>query len=184
MSPIRTIMLLGILLACALPVLAQEPCNRNVEPEGGFSICVPQGWTVSHREGEKFKFYFAPPGERFRQNINFKEEASPVALDLYATAGIEHILKNYATFGATTVTNLSKTSFPTDKGLAGIKATFHAEYKALMIRSIQYYFSDVGRKLVLTCTGLEADEATLVPVCDRAAKSFQLEVKTSPTTVK
>ena len=142
---------------------------------------MPQGWTVSEQEGEKFKFYFAPPSERFRQNINFKEEASAIALDLYATAGIEHILKNYATFGASTVTNLSKTSFTTAKGLASVKATFHAEYKGLMIRTIQYYFNDVGRKLVLTCTGLEADEATLVPVCDRAAESFQLEVKRSPT---
>ncbi len=183
MNPIRTILLIVALLIGAAPALAQEPCNRNVEPQGGFSICVPQGWTASAREGEKYKLYFAPRGESFVQNINFKEDTSTVSLDQYATAGIAHILKNYASFGATTVTNLTKSSFTTQKGLAGIKATFHAEYKGLMIRTIQYYFHDVGRKIVLTCTGLEADEASLVPVCDRAAKSFQLEAKSSPAKV-
>lgn len=34
MTPIRTILLFEILLTCAFHAMAQEPCNRNIEPLG------------------------------------------------------------------------------------------------------------------------------------------------------
>jgi hypothetical protein len=34
---------------------AQENCKRNLEPQGGFSLCIPEGWSVQATEGEKFK---------------------------------------------------------------------------------------------------------------------------------
>ena len=47
--------------------------------------------------------------------------------------------------------------------------------------TVQYYFSaNPGQKLLLTCTFLEAEQVTVDPVCDRAAKTVQLEEKTNP----
>jgi len=181
MSMIRSLLLLGMLLPGASGIAAQEVCKRNLEPQGGFSLCVPDGWTVSEKEGEKYKLFFAPAAERFTANINMKDGVSAMALGDYATAGVDHILKNYTQFGATSVKALTRDSFTAKTGLAGIKATFRVEYKGLLIRTIQYYFSgNAEQKLILTCTLLEADQATLDPVCDRAAKTFQLEAKTPP----
>lgn len=181
MSTIRNLLLLGMLLPGASGVAAQEVCKRNIEPQGGFSFCVPDGWTASEKEGGKYKSLFAPAAEKFTANINMKDDVSAMALGEYATISVDYILKNYAQFGATSVKALTRDSFTTKTGLAGIKATFHAEYKGLLIGTIQYYFSgNPGQKLILTCTVLEADQATLDPVCDRAAKTLQLEEKTSP----
>ena len=178
MSIIKSFLLLGILLAGASGVVAQEVCKRNLEPQGGFSICVPDGWTVTTKEGEKYELLFAPPGERFTTNINMKDTVSAVALGEYATASANYILKNFSQMN---VKALTRDSFTTQTGLAGIKATFHAEHKGLLILSIQYYFNgNAEQKLILTCTGLQDDQVTLDPVCDRAAKTFQLEAKTPP----
>jgi len=178
MSIIKSLLLLGVLLTGASGAVAQEVCNRNLEPLGGFSLCVPGGWTASAKEGEKYKLLFAPPAERFTTNINMKDAVSALALGEYATASVDYILKN---FPQMSVKALTKDSFTTQTGLAGFRATFHAEHKGLLIRSIQYYFSgNAEQKLILTCTGLEADQVTLDPVCDRAAKTFQLEAKTPP----
>ena len=51
MSMIRSLLLLGMLLPGASGIAAQEVCKRNIEPRGGFSLCVPDGWTVSEKEG-------------------------------------------------------------------------------------------------------------------------------------
>jgi len=183
MKFIRSLSIVWLLFSGVVFVAAQEPCNRSLEPEGGFSLCVPEGWEVTKKEGEKYKLYFAPAGERFTANINIKVGESTLALDDYATASVDHILKNFRTFGPTDVKALTKNSFSTRGGLAAIKATFHVEYKEIVIRSIQYYFSDADRKLVLTCTLPDADAATMEPVCDRAAKSFQLIETTNPSKV-
>jgi hypothetical protein len=178
---IRTLLLLSMLLTGASGAAAQETCARNVEPQGGFSLCVPDGWTVSEREGEKYKLLFAPPGERFTANINMKDSVSAMALDEYVATSVDYILKNYTQFGATTVKALTRDSFPTKTGVTGIKATFRTEYKGFLIRTIQYYFSGKAtEKLTLTCTLLETDQVTFDPICDRAAKTFQLEEKTIP----
>lgn len=181
MSMIRGLLLLGMLLPGASGIAAQEVCKRNLEPQGGFSLCVPDGWTVSEREGEKYKLFFAPAAERFTANINMKDVVSARALGEYATASIDHILKNYTQIGITSVKALTRDSFTATTGLVGIKATFRNEYKGLLIRTIQYLFSGhAEQKLILTCTLLETDQATLDPVCDRAAKTLQLEEKTNP----
>lgn len=185
MSMIKAFVLLGMLGAGALGITGQEQCKRNVEPQGGFSLCVPEGWTVSEKEGEKYKLYFAPAGERFTPNINMKHGVSTMTLDEYATSSVDYILKNYTQFGATSVTALTRETQTTGSGLAFIKLTFRAEYKSLLIRTIQYLTSASPQdKLILTCTALEADQVNMDPVCDRAAKSLQLEEKASPPKVE
>lgn len=175
MSIIRSLLLLSILLSGASGVAAQEVCKRNLEPQGGFSLCVPDGWTVTDREGEKYKLFFAPAGERFTANINMKDAASTMELEEYAAASSDYILKNFTQYA---VKALTRTSVITKTGLPGIKATFHAEHQGLPIRTMQYYFNgQPGVKLILTCTALEADQVTFDPVCDRAAKTLQLEQK-------
>jgi hypothetical protein len=181
MSMIRSLLFVGILLCAASSAFAQGVCKRNVEPEGGFSLCVPDGWTAEVQEGQKYRILYAPRAERFTANINMKDDASEVALEDYVTANVDYIVENYAKVDATDVKALAKSDFTSDTGLVGIKATLHAEYKGLLIRTLQYYFNGKpGQKLLLTCTALEADQVRLDVVCDRAAKSLKLEARTNP----
>jgi len=162
----------------ALTGFAQSVCNRHVEPAGGFSMCVPEGWSVqqSLSEGQKYKSIFAPRDPRFTANLNFRDEANTSSLDDYVAAGIKGILASVEKLGATSIKLVSQDSFTTTSGMLGARVILRTEYKGYLIRTIQYLFNGgPDRKLVVTCTELEADQATLDPVFDRAAKSFQLE---------
>jgi hypothetical protein len=155
---------------------AQDLCQRQVEPVGGFSICIPEGWRVKEQEGQKFKLLFGTPGQYFTPNINFKDSVDPRSINDYATAAIEYLLEHYKDVGADSVKFVKQEPFPTTSGVSGVKASYRAEFKGLLIRSVQYYLNGKGdQKLIMTATALEVDQATLDPIFDRAAKSFRLE---------
>jgi hypothetical protein len=155
---------------------AQDSCPRHVETGGGFSICVPIGWKVEAREGQKFKLVFAPRGERFTPNLNFRDDNDSRLLDDYATAGIDYLLENYKDVGADSVKLVKREPITTAAGASGVKVTFRSEYKGLLVRSLQYYLNGKGdQKVIMTGTALEVDQETLDPIFDQAAKSFRVE---------
>jgi hypothetical protein len=175
---------LALLLIGAGNVAAQE-CKRNIESQGGFSICIPYGWTVEEREetdvntGQKrpakYRMLFAPSGENFRPNINFKEENDSSSLDNYLTASIKTIFSSQEKLGVGGLKVVSQDRFSSTSGVSAAKVVFQSEYKGFVVRTIQYYFDVPGRKVILTGTTLEKDSATLDPVFDGAARSFRLE---------
>jgi hypothetical protein len=160
----------------ALSGFAQGVCQRHTEPLGGYSLCVPQGWSVEEKEGQKYKLIFAPREETFTPNINVKEDTHAAPLADYAAASINYVLGHYAEIGATSLKMIEQTNFRTTSGLQSIRVAFHTEFKGLTIRTLQYYFSGKGgQKLIVTCTFLEEKKDALDPVFDRALKSFQLD---------
>lgn len=155
---------------------AQNSCQRHVETGGGFSICIPAGWKVEEKEGQKFKFLFGTSGQRFTPNINFRDHNDSRLLDDYATAGIDYLLENYKVVGADSVKLVKREPFTTASGASGVKVALRSEYKGLLVRSLQYYFNGKGdQKVIMTATALEVDQATLDPIFDEAAKSFRVE---------
>ncbi len=155
---------------------AQNSCQRHVETGGGFSICIPAGWKVKEKEGQKFKLLFGTSGQHFTPNINFRDHNDSRLLADYATAGIDYLLENYKDVGADSVKLVKREPFTTAGGASGVKATFRSEYKGLLIRSLQYYLNGKGdQKVIMTATALEVDQATLDPIFDQAAKSFRVE---------
>lgn len=155
---------------------AQNVCKRNVEPVGGFSFCVPDGWGVVEKEGQKYKIVYGPREDVFTPNINVKDEANTAPLADYVAASIKYILDHYQQVGATSVKVIAQASFMTTGRTPGIKVTLRTEYKGLIIRTLQYYFNGkAGEKLIVTCTALEAEQAALDPVFERALKTFQLD---------
>lgn len=155
---------------------AQDSCQRHVETGGGFSICIPTGWKVEEREGQKFKLLFGTRGQHFIPNINFRDHNDSRLLADYATAGIEYLLENYKDVGADSVKLVKREPFTTASGGSGVKVTFRSEYKGLLVRSLQYYLNGQGdQKLIITGTALEVDHETLDPIFDQAAKSFRVE---------
>jgi hypothetical protein len=171
-------LIIAILFVFALVQVgaAQVACQRHVEPLGNFSFCPPGGWTVTEKEGSKFKIIHGPRGQVFTANINVRDEANGAPLTDYVAASVKEILGNYATIGATSVKLLEQVNFVTTKRTAAIRVAFRTEYKGLLIRTLQYYFNGKdGQKLVVTCTALEEDKATLDPLFDRALRTFQLE---------
>ena len=165
-----------VFLLVTVNVRAQDSCQRHVEPAGGFSICTPEGWRVKEQEGQKFKFIFGPPGQHFTANLNFKETNVSASISEFASFSVNYLLEHYKETGAESVKLIKQEPFPTASGVPGVKASFKAEFKGLLIRSVQYYLSGTGdQKLILTATALEVDHAIIDPIFDRAAKSFRLE---------
>jgi hypothetical protein len=172
----RLLLTIPLFFLLTLTSWAQDVCNRHSEPTGGFSLCAPAGWSVTEREGQKFKIIFGMPGEVFTPNINFKDEANSASLADYAGASIKYIQDNYQKLGATSIKLVSREDFLTTDKISGIKAIFSTEFKGHLVRTLQYYFNKTnGQKLIVTCTALEAEKATLDPVFERALKSFQLD---------
>ena len=167
----------ALVLLLVLTGHAQDSCQRHLESAGGFSICAPVGWETMEKEGQKFKILFGTKGQYFTPNINFKDDTDPRLVNDYATAGVDYILKHYADVGATSVKLVTQEPFTTASGAAGVRVALRAEFKGLVIRTLQYYFNGKGedQKVLVTGTALEADQATLDPIFDRAAKSFRLE---------
>lgn len=165
-----------VIFLLALCVRAQTPCQRYTETLGGFSFCPPAGWTTVEKENQKFKVHLAPRAETFTPNINIKDEATDYTLAAYVDASVKAIETSYQTIGATSVKRLEQASFLTNNRTPGIRVAFRTEYKGILIRTVQYYFNaKPGQKLIVTCTSLEADKATLDPLFDGALKTFRLE---------
>ena len=169
--------MLALLLVAVAVGLAQETCKRDIEPQGGFSLCVPDGWSVETREGQKFKILFAPAAETFTANINVKDDESSASLTSYVGGSIKEILANPPSIAATSIKLVGWTDFATASGLAGNKAVFETEYKGLLIRTVQYYLDDgKNHKFIVTGTCLVKDKDHFDGVFERAAKSFRREI--------
>jgi hypothetical protein len=167
---------LAVILFTLSVGVAQETCKRNLEPQGGFSVCVPEGWNVQVREGQKFKMMFAPAAEKFTANINIKIEESSSLLSSYAGASVKKVLASSSTLGATSIKLVGWTDFSSTSGLAANRVVFETEYKGLLITTVQYYFdSERNQKFVFTGTCLVKDRDVFESVFERAAKSFRLE---------
>lgn len=155
---------------------SRENCERHSEPEGGFSFCVPEGWSVVEREGNKYKMVFAPRAANFTPNINVKDEESTYQLNDYVAASIRTILDNREKIGATSIKPAGQTAFITNSRLRGIRVAFLTEYRGLLVRTLQYYF-DAGNnhKILVTGTALEETKETYDKVFDAALRSFQID---------
>ena len=164
-----------MILICAIHAAAQ-PCTRHVEPAGGFSLCIPEGWTTRESQSTKFKSLFGPQLGGFSPNINFREETTSQSLSQYVSAGVDQILASKESIGVTKIEPVGQSDFKTDSGLNGIRVILQSEYKGFLIRTTQYYFdAGNGRKLILTATGLDQNKTVFDRVFDRAVKSFQLQ---------
>ena len=175
MNKMRTVLLVvSVILLGAWSVAAQETCKRNVE--AGFSLCVPDGWSVETQPDQKFKAFFAPKAEPFTANINLRDDTSTASLMSYVGQSIKTILSNPPSISATSIRLVGWMDFATAAGLNGNKAVFETEFKGLLIRTVQYYI-DAGQdhKVIVTGTCLVKDKDTFDSVFERAAKSLRVE---------
>jgi hypothetical protein len=171
----RVISIVLLLLFCATYSRAQ-PCNRHIETEGGFSVCLPEGWVTRKKPDDKFTTLYGPRTDGFTPNVNFKDEFSKSSLRTYVAGGIDTILASKDKFGANSIESLGQTDFRTAAGLTGIRVVFLADYKGIMLRLTQYCFDlGQGRKLIITATGLDKNKDVFDPIFDQTAKSFRLQ---------
>jgi hypothetical protein len=155
-------------------VTAQN-CIRHVEMQGGFSVCIPDSWTVREEQNEKYKQIVGQPSDGFTPNINFREETTTMSLSSYVAAGVKNILASTEKLGATSIEPLGQSDFTTEAGLRGIRAVFQTMFKGFLVRTIQYYFdAGDGRKFIITSTSLDKNKEVFDRVFDRNAKSFRL----------
>jgi len=170
----RLVLFAGLIFVCA-GYAAAQPCTRHVETQGGFSICLPDGWIVKQQEGEAYKMLFGQPSDGFAPNLNFKEEMSNLELSAYVAAGVKNILASKEQLGATSLDILGQSDFVTDDGVRGIRIVIFSDYKGHKVRTIQYLFAaSPGRKLIVTGTSLEKNKEVFDRVFDRSAKSIQI----------
>ena len=124
----------AVVFLVTLTSRAQDSCQRYVETAGGFSICIPAGWEVQEKEGQKFKLLFGARGQYLTSNINFKDENNSTLINDYATAAVAHILKNYRDTGADSVKLVSQEPFTTASGVSGVRVAFSSEFNGLLVR--------------------------------------------------
>ncbi|HSP62195.1 MAG TPA: hypothetical protein VLQ90_04355 [Pyrinomonadaceae bacterium] len=154
--------------------LAQETCKRDVE--AGFSVCVPEGWSVETQPDQKFKAFFAPKAEIFTANINMRDDPSNASFMIYVGQSIKQVLSNPPSISATNIKLVGWVDFATAAGVNGNKAIFETEFKGLLIRTVQYYIDGgTDRKFIVTGTCLVKDKDTFDSVFERAAKTFRVE---------
>jgi hypothetical protein len=172
---IQFVLVAFVIFAVAHGVAAQN-CVRHVEMQGGFSVCIPDSWTVRDAvQNEKYKQLFGQATDGFMPNINFREEITTTPLSSYVAAGVRNILASTEKLGATSIEPLGQSDFTTDSGLRGIRAVFQTMFKGYLVRTIQYYFDGGnGRKLIITSTSLDKNKEVFDRVFDRNAKSFRL----------
>jgi hypothetical protein len=165
-----------LLLVLAFGGFAQGVCNRYAEPQAGYSLCVPQGWTVEDKENQKYKLILGPSDTGLTPNIHFIDESNPLALADYAAGSAKYAVEHYAQIGATSMRMVSQSNFRTTSGTPAIRIAYLTEFKGSQIRTLQYYFGDTdNRKLIVTCTFPEAQKETLDPLFERALKSFRFD---------
>ena len=165
----------ALLLLLALDCAAQD-CQRYREPDGGFSICKPDGWVLEQSEGLEYKSLSGPRRGKVIPNINFQEEAYPAGLSDYVAAANKRALDNYQKAGLSSMTLVGQTDFRTTSGTDGIRVAFKGESNGQPLRFLQYFFvGKDGKKLIITCTAPEADKDSLDPVFERAVKSLRFD---------
>ena len=175
MMKLSRLVLFAVLVFAGAAYTSAQPCTRHVEAQGGFSICLPDGWLVKQQEGETYKMLFGQPSDGFAPNLNFKEEMSNLELSAYVAAGVKNILASKEQLGATSLDVLGQSDFVTDKGVRGIRVVLLSEYKGHWVRTIQYLFpASPGRKLIVTGTSLEKNKEVFDRVFDRTLKSIQI----------
>ena len=172
-----TLIVCGLLLFPIATVVAQhqDECKRDSEPVGGFSFCVPEGWSIKARENEKYRALFAPAVDNFTANINFKDEESRLALANYVGSSIKTIVNSAAKLEASSIKLVGWTDFATTGGLNGNRVVFETEYKGMLIRTVQFYLDGGERKFVLTGTCMVKDKDKFDVVFESTAKSFRLD---------
>jgi hypothetical protein len=174
---IRVIVLWVLALALSASFAAAQECTRHTEAAGGFSVCLPGGWTAEGSSDSKFKTLFAPsqPGQ-VRANINFRDDSRDISLSEYVDASVKYMFEHPEQLeGVSELKVASRQSLTTDLGLAYVRVAFHSVFKGFVLRTVQYYFSLGSSKLIVTGTELEKDQSTFDPLFDRAAKSFKWE---------
>lgn len=170
----RLVLFASLMFATAAYTAAQS-CTRHFESQGGFSICIPDGWVVKEQQGEAYKMLFGEPSDGFAPNVNVKEGISDLEINAFVAAGIEWMLANKEKIGVTSIQVQGQSDFVTDAGVRGVRVAFLSEYKGLWVRSIQYILpASPTRKLVVTGTSLDKNKEVFDRILDRSAKSFRI----------
>lgn len=177
MTRIARYLLLTILIVVVANSISAQTCTRHTELQGGFSLCIPDGWVVREKKPDaKYRSLFGPMSNGFAPNINFRDEMSDLKLSAYVAEGIKLVLASTQKIGATSIEPLGQSDFITDSGIRGIRAIFQTLYKGILVRTTQYYFpAGSNRKIIVTCTGLDNNKEVFDRVFDRTVKSFRLE---------
>ncbi len=177
----KNLVILFFVLVFVVSGSSQEICTKYTPIGGGFSICLPDGWTNEAMDEGKYRMIVGTTINGFRTNLNFKDEAYTGSLKAYTDAGVAGVLKNGAVkSGAAAVTLKSRSDFVTSNGQTGIKVVFDVEYQGIQIISTQYYFDLPGKKLIMTFTTLESEIQLNGPIFDAAVRSFRGECKDKP----
>lgn len=164
-----------LLLAFAADVSAQS-CERHTEPSGGFSMCLPDGWTKVLREGRKFHNLLAPLSGPFRANINFRDGVANSSAAKYMEDAFSALVARPDTVGVESVRTEAQTSFTTASGLKGVRAAAVSQLKGQAFRTVQYAFKLGPTKIVIiTGTAVDSEKSIWEPVFDKAVASFRAE---------
>lgn len=147
---LKKTILVALLLSFAI---GQEANSKYVEPIGGFSYTIPQGWVLREVPGWKYKVAFGPPINGFAPNINVVDETYSGTVDDYAESNLKVIFAMADKLGMKNFRLISKTAFTTSLQQHGVKAVIESEREGKPIWQSFYFFGGKdGKRFVVTCT--------------------------------
>ena len=159
-----------VFLGCATTgKAAQEEDGRFYEKTGGFSIMIPDAWEAYEMPGLKYKILIGPEENDSRPNINFVDEASGDALNVY----VDGIIAQLQELFNEDIEIVQRDDFVTSKKLKGEKVAVNTVQFGQHLRQTFYCFPGKGTKIMITCTvQAEAGEA-FADMFDRTLKTFE-----------
>ncbi len=155
---------------------AQAKCERYSPPGAGFSVCIPEGWTLQDDDkGAKFKNAVSPASSGSPANLIFLLDETPLKLKEYVDASNVETLKNPATLGFSSIKLASRSDFVTDTNEPGVKSVFLETYQGTQLYAVQYMYDAGKKKLIITFTTLESAKAVNEKIFDAAVKTLKAD---------
>ncbi|MDR0320654.1 MAG: hypothetical protein LBI28_04055 [Treponema sp.] len=140
--------------------------GRYYERTGGYSIRLPETWSVVEFPGLKYKVIVGPVENDFRLSINFVDENFAGQLDGYIDASLEAVSNIHG------FTLVQRGEFVTLNNLKGERVEIGVFQNNRNIRLIFYFFPGKGDKKLVVTAGVPSE------VADSYYETFDEIIKT------
>lgn len=143
--------------------------SRYAFEDGGFSIQPPKDWEAKDI-GAKYLAFVDQSKTDFAPNINFVVEEYSGSLEDYTQANIKTLESIFKVMKI-----VSQSDFTTLGGLEGQKLVVNDEQAGTKLQQTFYLFElSKTKKIVVTCTNLEANAADTSALFEESASTFKV----------
>jgi hypothetical protein len=143
--------------------------------EGSFTYKLPDKWIAKKVFFLKYRVIYTPGTGDFPSTINIVDVKWDGTAGEYSEENTKKLEKSLKLFRV-----VDKGELTTDDGLKASMTRFTCEHEKTLIRQTQYFFKNIGRIYIITCTSEAADEAQFDSLFEKCVKTFSFKDKKNP----